>query len=413
MFTTQLLQQAEIFVTTLFETADTRLLYFHNLDHTREVVRHARSIGQKDHLSQDDWNLLQVAAWFHDTGHLNGPAAGHEERSAALAKSFFKECGFQDEPSIQKVTDMIMATQMPHHPNDRLGAIICDADLYHFGTPDFKKTNRLVRREFEARGVELPQDWLLATLRLLQSHEFLIEFVREKLEPGKEENIRWLQKKIDELRLRTAAFQSSFSTANARRVEKEAQREEKQAQKIDEGMLSRGMQTVLRLGSGNHLELSRLADGKANILISVNSIIISIILSVLVGRLDSRPHLVIPTVLFLGSSVITVIFAILATRPKLTKGTFTRENIRDKQTNLLFFGNFYKSSLEDYTWAMNELMKDKDYMYDTLIKDIYFLGIVLGKKYQLLRLAYNIFMVGLVVAVVAYSVAFIAAGYHR
>jgi MFS-type transporter involved in bile tolerance (Atg22 family) len=181
-------------------------------------------------------------------------------------------------------------------------------------------------------------------------------------------------------------------------------KEEKKAQKVNQGLVSRGMQTALRLGSQNHLELSQMADGKANILISVNAIIISVILSVLLNRLDANPHLMIPTILFLTSSVITVVIAILATRPKLTEGTFTKEDIRQRRTNLLFFGSFYKSSLEDYTWAMDEMLKDKDYLYGTVVKDIYFLGIVLGRKYRLLRTAYNVFMVGLIVAVLAFTV---------
>lgn len=401
MTTTQLLQQAEIFVTTLFDTADTRALHFHNLIHTREVVRHARNIGMRERLDPEETNILLLAAWFHDVGHLNGPAAGHEERSVELAQAFFAECGLQNEELIQEVRNCILSTQMPHRPKDKLGEILCDADLYHFGTPDFKKTNRLVRREMQARGAgDVPPDWLSESLKLLQNHHFHTTSVRLKLEEGKEENIRWLQKKVDEDRIREAAYRSNPSISYA-------SKEQKQADKINEGMLSRGTQTLLRLGSANHLELSRMADGKANILISVNSIIISIILSALVNRLDSNPHLIIPTIIFLTSSVATVVIAILATRPKLTQGTFTRENIRDRKTNLLFFGNFHKSSLEDYTWAMNELMQDKDYLYETLIKDIYFLGVVLGRKYYLLRLAYNIFMIGLVVAVLAFTIAFV------
>jgi len=162
---------------------------------------------------------------------------------------------------------------------------------------------------------------------------------------------------------------------------------------------------MLRLGSENHMNLSGMADGKANILISVNSIIISVILSVLINRLDDSPHLLIPTILFLTSSVITVVVAILATRPKLTEGTFTRDDIQRKQTNLLFFGNFYKSNLDEYMWAMDQMMQDKDYLYSTIVKDIYFLGKVLGRKYQLIRIAYNVFMIGLIVAVVSFTLA--------
>ena len=51
------------------------------------------------------------------------------------------------------------------------------------------------------------------------------------------------------------------------------------------------------------------------------------------------------------------------------------------------------------------MMKDSDYLYRSIIKDIYFLGVVLGKKYRLLRLSYNIFMIGLIVSVIAFAVA--------
>src|SRR6188768_1971405 len=140
----QLLQQVEIFVTTLFETADARNLHFHNLDHTKEVVRHARSIGLRENLNQEDLTILLVAAWLHDVGQLNGPPEGHEERSVAMARTFFRECNFHDEPIIQSVKETILSTQMPHNPKNALGVMLCDADLYHLGTPEFKRTNRLV-----------------------------------------------------------------------------------------------------------------------------------------------------------------------------------------------------------------------------------------------------------------------------
>ncbi|MCK5279059.1 MAG: hypothetical protein KAK04_10980, partial [Cyclobacteriaceae bacterium] len=59
----------------------------------------------------------------------------------------------------------------------------------------------------------------------------------------------------------------------------------------------------------------------------------------------------------------------------------------------------------DYKWGMLEMMSDANYLYSSLIDDIYFLGKVLGKKYRFLRLSYNIFMYGIIVAVIAYVVA--------
>jgi hypothetical protein len=103
--------------------------------------------------------------------------------------------------------------------------------------------------------------------------------------------------------------------------------------------------------------------------------------------------------------VSTIIFAVLATRPNVTKGTFTREDIQQKKANLLFFGNFHRMNLGDYEWGMKELMRDREFLYSSMIRDIYFLGVVLGKKYRLLRISYNIFMYGFVVAVLSFAIA--------
>ena len=107
----------------------------------------------------------------------------------------------------------------------------------------------------------------------------------------------------------------------------------------------------------------------------------------------------------MSSSVTTIVVAILATRPKVNQGTFSREDILSKKTNLLFFGNFHKATLEEYEWGMSQMMKDQDYLYGTLVKDIYFLGVVLGRKYKLIRLAYNVFMFGIIVSVIAFTLA--------
>lgn len=166
-----------------------------------------------------------------------------------------------------------------------------------------------------------------------------------------------------------------------------------------------GIQTMLRITSTNHIRLSEMADTKANILISVNAIIISVILSVLLPQLHSENYLTIPALIFLAVAVSTIVVAITAIKPKLNRGTFKLQDIEDKKINLLFFGNFHKMPLQNYDLAMRIMMRDPDYLYRSMIKDIYYLGVALGKKYRLVRLAYNIFMVGLIVSIIAFSIA--------
>lgn len=195
---------------------------------------------------------------------------------------------------------------------------------------------------------------------------------------------------------------SSQEKENTSPIPKEKNKKQK------ESKTERGIETMFRTTLNNHNNLSGLVDNKANILLSVNAIIISVSLTTIIPKLDnpSNSHLITPTLILVVSSVIAITFAILATRPSVTKGSFTREEVNEKKINLLFFGNFYKMSYDDYNWAMNELMKDKEYLYNSMIKDLYHLGIVLEKKYRLLRIAYTIFMFGIILSVVAFLIAF-------
>jgi hypothetical protein len=121
--------------------------------------------------------------------------------------------------------------------------------------------------------------------------------------------------------------------------------------------------------------------------------------------LEDNEYLIIPTVLLVSVCLATMVFAILATRPNISKGKFKREDIKNKRTNLLFFGNFYGMEIENYEWAMKEMMRDGDYLYGSMIKDIYYLGKVLGQKYKYLRISYNIFMFGFVIAILSFVIA--------
>jgi hypothetical protein len=131
------------------------------------------------------------------------------------------------------------------------------------------------------------------------------------------------------------------------------------------------------------------------------------VVSVLGRRLEEYPNFYIPTLILTLVCLLTIIFAVLATRPNVTSGVFSKEDVYNKRTNLLFFGNFHSMHLDDYEWGIQEMMKDSNYLYGSMIRDNYFLGKVLGKKYRLLRVAYTIFMFGLVISFLSYIIAIV------
>lgn len=159
---------------------------------------------------------------------------------------------------------------------------------------------------------------------------------------------------------------------------------------------------LIKITAGNDHRLSDMADNKAQILITVNSIILSAIVSLGLGRLKGTTHLVIPSFILLATSLVTLILAILATRPSLPNGKFTKKDLSAKKVNLLFFGNFYKMKMTDYSAGMTHVLCDNDFLYQSLIKDEYTQGVVLGRKYRLIRAAYNVFMFGLILVFLAF-----------
>jgi HD superfamily phosphodiesterase len=387
-----LIEQSEDFVSNLLKDKLSNLYSYHNFNHTLTVVNAVKELCKKEEVKGDDKEMLLVAAWFHDTGYTEG-YENHEAQSVKIATEFLKE-KHQSEEFIATVSSLILATIKEYVPKTHLEKIIKDADFVHIMGTEYETTCELLRIELKNTW-DLNfsnEEWAKENFNfLINKHRFYTDYAMKKWQPLKEKNLLLIQKKIEKQKKKEAD-----------KIEEENKKKDK-VEKPD-----RGVDTLFRVTLGNHTRLSGIADSKANILLSVNAIIISIALSSIIPKLDSpkNAHLVIPTFIMLISSVVTIIFAILSTRPKVTTGVFTREDIENKKINLLFFGNFYKMPLEEYDWAMNEMMKDRDYLYSTMIKDLYYLGLVLQRKYNLLRIAYNFFMIGIIITVIAFVIAF-------
>lgn len=381
-------------VTDLFEANKKQRLFYHTLEHTQETVKRAEEIAAHYKLSEKEMLAIYIASWFHDTGRIFTGPENHEEKSVELMKSFM-QINCPETELIQLAEGCILATKRSVTPANLLQQIISDADTYHLGTKEFKRTNKLVRKEILTEGSMTREEFDIKTLEFLEKHKYYTSYCIELLNKGKDGNMEKLRSKITERTVNSdpnTLFGSDKAT-------------DPKLDKQTSSLISKGIQTMLRLASQNNLRLSEMADRKANILISVNAIIISVSISVLFRKFETESFLVAPTIIFLTSSVITIVLSILATRPTITGGQFSKEDITTKKVNLLFFGNFYKASLEDFKWGMGIMMRDPEYLYGSLIKDVYYLGVVLGKKYKLLRIAYNIFMAGIVISVIAFTIA--------
>ena len=191
----KLYKKIEEYVKGLFEQMHSPALAFHNLEHTQNVVKRTQEIAGHYKVSENEMFILFVAAWFHDTGHLFTEPAKHEEMSCDIMRKFMKEHN-EDEKIILTTEECIMATKMPRDPKSLLEEIICDADTYHFGTKDFKETNRQAMEEGRLRlGETDPVKFNEGTIRMLQTHRFYTSYCKELLDERKEKNLKKLQKK--------------------------------------------------------------------------------------------------------------------------------------------------------------------------------------------------------------------------
>ncbi len=384
-----IIQKTENFVSDLLGNQLESKYLYHNLRHTQRVVKSTKELLNFYKLGKKENEVITLAAWLHDTGYTKG-SDNHEEHSCSIAQRFLEEQGY-DKNLTQKVCDLIMGTKRHYEPKNLTEEIIRDADTSHMGQKSYLETSELLREELSQLGIAsyAPKEWRNENIKMFRTeHRFYTDYAKENWQVGKDKNLRKLIK--------------------GKKDEKQIAKKEELKAKYKGESPERGIQTMFRVTMRNHLKLSDIADTKANILLSVNAIIISLVLANLIPKLDnpSNTYLIYPTIIFVIFSVVSMVLSILATRHNVTRGEFTKEDVSKKRVNLLFFGNFHKMELSDYEWAIKELIKDKEYVYSSLIMDLYYLGKVLDRKYKILRWTYTIFMIGMILSVIAFAVAF-------
>lgn len=192
--------------------------------------------------------------------------------------------------------------------------------------------------------------------------------------------------------------EDALSDEERRRRKKEKKREKKDGKKDRLGS-GRGVETLFRTSYRTHIDMSQLADTKANIMITINGLMASILLASISPKIDANPWLLLPTTVLLSACLGSLVFAVQAARPRLNSRMVTLEEVRRDAANILFFGNFTSLPQDDYVKGMTELLRDNERLYVSMLRDIYNLGAVLDRKFRLLRVSYTIFMWGLIAGI--------------
>ena len=395
-----LVKAAKKYITDLFARELARHLTYHSIAHTENVVKECRVLAPLADLDAPDTELLLLAAWFHDSGYLD-VYDGHEYRSMERAAEWLTAQHYPA-AAIETVQALIKATHRNEKADTKLQKLLVDADLSNLAQKEFQATAELLRTEWEvALGKTYANpEWAELQMSFIHGHRYHSEAGQERYGKQLKEN-RKAQR--DELK----------------KLEKKAKKkDEKETGSFAEP--KRGIETMFRTMYSNHMKLSDMADKKASMMISLNAVLMSVIItyvgaksSALGPAFTRNPILAVPMGILLLTSLGSVVSSILSAQPDVTSFkwlTKSPEIATNRRVNLLFFGNFTKLSLGRFQEGMFELMRHKDGLYTNMMTDVYYLGGVLDRKYGLLRISYTIFMVGLILTTLSFGIVLLYKG---
>ncbi len=378
-----ILDAARAQITSLFEKEIKKAFLFHTLERTQQIEQYARKIIDKTALPEGPGEEVLLAILFHDTGRASKGGKDPIAESQKVAADFLEQHSFS-ETRKKHVLELIRATDSEHSSQNIQEKIIKDALLAYLTNELY--LNHLDNLRWEERTFHSLHyddgEWLNLQRQKLRSEDFLTEAGQKLF--GK-------QKKKNEKSLKKLAKQAE--------------------NKLDIGLRqgiadSRTAQMMFKTALRNHIDLTNIADNKANIMLSTNAIIITIMMPLLATNIKGNAFLLIPASVLLLTCVLSIIFATLATRPIKMSGYTDLSKQKADNTNLFFFGNFFNMSISEFHQGIRTVVADEQILEDSILNDLYYLGAALGHKYLQLRTCYSIFMIGITSTVVAFAISF-------
>ena len=194
-----LLKQIETFIENEFNKKLPKNRTFHSFNHTKGVVKAVHSICQNVEIDHANKLCLEIAAWFHDYGHIS-TYSGHEGVSAEMANEFLIK---QEFPSnlIKLVKQYIHSTNINYTPSCIEEQIIRDADLIHTGQTAYQRQLDKLQQEWESvfQNKISQKEWLEQNILFLESHCFYTDYVKETYNNQREKNIDYLKETLKTL----------------------------------------------------------------------------------------------------------------------------------------------------------------------------------------------------------------------
>ncbi|QSE97370.1 Pycsar system effector family protein [Fulvivirga lutea] len=386
---TAILKKTENYLHKKFKENDSSSLNYHNWSHTQSIVSIAKELCNEAGLTINECEQVLLAAWFVNSGYLYD-YENFISHSIKEARDFLSQNDFNKERANQ-IVDLIEGSGEAGAKRSKLHEILHDAIISDIGKKRFFRRSELLRIERKQVLDEeyTEQDWEQRRYDYLVETNFLTKEAKSLYGSRRSKNIKRQRKNI-------ITAQKITTRTNTGKD------------------LGRGIDTLYRSSYRTHINLSAIADGKANMMISINTILISVIVTLSGASLSIRESYIIENLRFtvpiftlLISSLLSVVFAVLSARPKLTQKDIDWDKLNNNDMSLLYFGNFLGVTKKQFKSYLQRLKENQEDLYDSMSMDLYNLGKVLKEKYRLLKISYNVFMIGLSLTVVAFILIFI------
>ncbi len=396
----EIVNKAEDYIKNLYATHPHELLLFHNFNYTTQVAKCAGKLAHEEKLEDDEIQIVLLTAWFLNIGYLFD-FVNQIDQSIRVVKKFVQEQSYPEE-KIEIVNKAVEIVLKNKKPENNIEKVLSDANNSIFSSEDFLlwvKYHRQERNYFVKPKITRRSFWQ-TMIGLLKEHEYCTPSAKNLFQKGKSEN-------IEKINLLLADQLESELPKNNLMIIQDLKAELKEInQKVEKKIVSaRGYDSLYRITARNQINLSGIADNKANILITLNALLVSAVITFVFAQIDSADYLAIPSLITVTFSLSSIAFAVIATRPHILPGKFIMKDFYDKKTNLIFYGNFYNMDYNEYDRAVRDMLTDQELLFSNLNRDQYELGKILGRKFKLLHHSYTIFLYGFIISAISFIIA--------
>jgi len=359
---------------------------FHDFTYLKSVVKQVKKMIDALKLESPEAEILLAANWFRYTGMIH-QYQDYQIESAKLAATYLKNLHWK-QSDIDRVKKIILNSTGANKPTDTLEEITQDAGAMYLGKSSFFDNISFLKVEMENvldKKID-DKEWNQIVYTKLSEGHYYTTYANDKYQ--------------EKVAAHLTAQQKNLKKAKRDNIRKKTGKE-----------FGRGIDTLYRSTYRNHINLSSIADGKANMMISINTIILSAIITLLgtsitlTGKIAfDHFRFFLPILILLVAVLGSAIFAILSANPKVTSSDIEKKDLVKRTKSILFFGNFIHMEQKEFVENIGFLKKNEKLLYDNMAVDIYELGQVLSTKYKMIKISYNIFMVGLILCVTSFLI---------